>query len=282
MKGEARKFRLLVALDPAAPNAAALEAIGSIAAGEHAELRGLFVEDINLLRLAGLPCAREVTTAGAVARALERRRLERQIRAQASRVRRSFERAASVLGLPHSFHVTRGEVLSEVERAASEADVLVVSRAHRSAGSRSWMGITIHHLAASGPRTVVFVQGAWRTGRTIVAVSDQVEKSDRALRVAARLARQEDLQLAVATTALDADATQRVVRSAASHLGGAHEKVQYLHLPVIDAASLLQAVRVEDARALVLPRHLVDLDLDRIRVLLQRMESSLIVVGEDP
>ncbi|MBK7177644.1 MAG: universal stress protein [Chloroflexi bacterium] len=52
--------RILVALDASPHSLAALEAAIDLAERLDAELQGLFVEDINLLRLAQLPFAREL------------------------------------------------------------------------------------------------------------------------------------------------------------------------------------------------------------------------------
>ena len=56
--------RILIALDPSRRGQSALQAAAHLAAGTGAELAGLFVEDINLLRMAGLPFARETRYAG--------------------------------------------------------------------------------------------------------------------------------------------------------------------------------------------------------------------------
>ena len=52
--------RIVVGLDAGPRDRAALEAAAQLAARMQAELVGLFVEDIDLLHLAGLPFAREV------------------------------------------------------------------------------------------------------------------------------------------------------------------------------------------------------------------------------
>ena len=52
--------RILVALDGSAHVLAALQAASEMAARMKSELVGLFVEDINLVRLAGLPFPREL------------------------------------------------------------------------------------------------------------------------------------------------------------------------------------------------------------------------------
>ena len=52
--------RILVALDASPQSEAALRAAAELAALLEAELEGLFVEDINLLHLCGLPFGREI------------------------------------------------------------------------------------------------------------------------------------------------------------------------------------------------------------------------------
>src|SRR5512143_1804987 len=52
-------LRIWVALDESPRSAAALTAAADLAAGLDAELAGLFVEDISLQHLIGLPFARE-------------------------------------------------------------------------------------------------------------------------------------------------------------------------------------------------------------------------------
>ncbi len=69
--------RILVALDASGASLAALDAAARLAATLEAELLGLFVEDEDLLRLAGLPCAREVGFTFTQARRMESADMER-------------------------------------------------------------------------------------------------------------------------------------------------------------------------------------------------------------
>ena len=52
--------RILVALDASTDSLAALDAAAKLAQCLQAELVGLFVEDVNLLYMAGLPFTREL------------------------------------------------------------------------------------------------------------------------------------------------------------------------------------------------------------------------------
>jgi nucleotide-binding universal stress UspA family protein len=83
--------RILVALDASRQSVAALQVAADLASHLEAELVGLFVEDINLLRLAELPFAREVGSYSATRRRLNTRQVERQLKVQAERARRALE-----------------------------------------------------------------------------------------------------------------------------------------------------------------------------------------------
>ena len=72
--------RILVALDASAHSLAAVEAAARLAEKVDAELEGLFVEDVNLIRLARLELAREIDVLSARLRDLESQQLERQLR----------------------------------------------------------------------------------------------------------------------------------------------------------------------------------------------------------
>jgi hypothetical protein len=71
------------------------EPVARLARELEAELLGLFIEDVELLRFASLPFAREIGSASASMRALSVSELERQFRAQARELERTM---AAILG----------------------------------------------------------------------------------------------------------------------------------------------------------------------------------------
>lgn len=75
--------RILVALDVSQHSLAALEAAVKLAARMQAELLGLFVEDLNLLRVAGLRSARQIRYPSATAEPLDLAAMERDLRVRA-------------------------------------------------------------------------------------------------------------------------------------------------------------------------------------------------------
>ena len=84
---------ILVALDASTHSLAAVEAAADLAAAMQAEMEGLFIEDINLIRLASLPCTREVRHTASMA-SLDLEQMERALKAQASEARQALAAAA--------------------------------------------------------------------------------------------------------------------------------------------------------------------------------------------
>jgi hypothetical protein len=147
------------------------------------ELVGLFVEDRRLFEHASAALAREVIYTGR-ARALEKPKLERQLRARAAEARRRFEASASRLALAHDFQVLRGDVVAELVREAASADALVVGF---TAEAGAWPSRTLRDLLAAPLPALLVARVGWLTGRGIVAVFAQ-RPDPRALDAVVRLA----------------------------------------------------------------------------------------------
>lgn len=133
--GHPRPARLLLAMEPF--EVGSLDIARALAAELRAELNALFVEDANLLRIAALPCTREIGRFSGVVRALEPHDLERQMRTQAERVRETVSRAARELGVPWTFEVARGRLEDELARAFVDADLAVFGRMPARAAARA-------------------------------------------------------------------------------------------------------------------------------------------------
>jgi K+-sensing histidine kinase KdpD len=94
--------RIVVSLDAASENATAIDTAARLAAHWKAHLRGVFVEDEDLLNLASLPFARQVTLhSGAEPLAAEE--VEGHLRVAAATARRALESAAARYGVRSSF-----------------------------------------------------------------------------------------------------------------------------------------------------------------------------------
>src|SRR5690554_1918052 len=86
--------RIIVGLDTSLAAREALQLAVRLAASVDARLKGVFVEDENLLSLADLPFAREISFSGEV-RNIDPERMLRAMKAQAESARRALARIAA-------------------------------------------------------------------------------------------------------------------------------------------------------------------------------------------
>lgn len=120
-------FRRIVFGLGAEPAERALEAAMDIARATEAALLGVFVEERELLDLAGLPFAREVAFPAAAARALDPASMARALRARANAAQARLARSLAGAALEWRFEVVRGSATSAVLEAAGERDLAVIS-----------------------------------------------------------------------------------------------------------------------------------------------------------
>ena len=144
---------ILVALDTSPNSTAALMAAAELAAALHMELRGLFVEDINLLHLCGLPFGLEIGSFTAKPRRLEQAQLERDFRIQATVLRKTMADIAGQQRVSWSFKVVRGVVTQEVLNAGSSAHMVSLGRIGRTPGKK--IGSTAQALVRNTRRPVI-------------------------------------------------------------------------------------------------------------------------------
>lgn len=187
--------RILVALDASPLSLSALEAAVELAVLLEAEIEGLYVEDADLLRLAGISLVREIDALSAEPRVVDRTRLERQLRLQARRARRALESAAVARQLRWSFRTARGRVALEVRTAAAEADLLILGV--RSATPGRGPGSTVRAVLREPTVPVMLLGRRARLGRTVFVIHDGSAAGRRALAVAADLSARGDRGLTV-------------------------------------------------------------------------------------
>lgn len=165
--------RILVALDASPHSLAALEGAAAIAAHQEAELTGIFVEDRDLLRLAGLPFARELIYPDVLGRPLDATVMKARLKEVAELSRQALSEAALQAGVSWSFLVRHGIVLNEILAAAGETDLLVLGKAsHLEKRRRVRLGTTAATLLVQAPRTVLVVQHGEHCGAPALLVCD--------------------------------------------------------------------------------------------------------------
>jgi hypothetical protein len=271
-----RTMRVLIALDPAAPAPGVAEAVSALTSGLNPELTGLFVEDDNLMRLCGLPFAREVTLDTGLERALSLGLLESQLRIQRARMERLLARTARQLRLPHRFQVARGELREELRRAAARTDLFLVGQASGIAGARSWMGWRLHELVSMVPGTLAIIHEPWKTGRSIIAALDDEAAAHAVLTIAARLALGEGIDLIVAFPGSVAGMQDRL--SGALARMPAAVRVRWLRLDEMTPERLARLARTAAPRAMVLGAGDVIRASQQVEALLAGLRCSVLTV----
>jgi hypothetical protein len=186
--------RVVVALDAISENRAAIGTAARLAERWKTHLHGVFVEDDDLIRLAHLPFARQVTL-GIGIEAFTLQQAERQMRAFAERARHDLAASAKRHGVAWSFEIVRGTGSGVV---GSSGDFLVAGATTRPIGSH--YRVEGRWWAASEPGPAIFLL-AHREGGPHGAVAALLHGrgagSERLLAAAARLAEAHDARLMV-------------------------------------------------------------------------------------
>jgi nucleotide-binding universal stress UspA family protein len=244
--------RILVAMDASEHSVAAMEEAAKLAAGLEAELLGLFVEDINLLRLAALPFARELADLSASERQLSSSSMEKSLRAQAERMRRQLQLTAERTRVQWSFHVARGNVLAELLAHTPDFDLLILGRVGRSLRRAPRLGSIAQGAISRSSCTVMLVQHGRAIEHPVLVIYDGRPTGQQALALAATLARQDKEDLVVLLPPGDAKTVASLRRQAEKWLSSHETGARILQLDTADAGELASTVEAEDGRVLIL------------------------------
>ena len=194
--------RILVAVDASSQSLAALEMAGELAARFQAELVGIFVEDINLLRIAEFHFAREVGNYSANMHPIDSPLIELQLRARARSVQSAMESLGKRTNLRWSFHTTRGLIPVELLAAGLDVDLIILGKAGWSGRRR--IGSTTRVLVLQSQRQTLILQRRIQLGMPVVVAYDGSASSQKAL-TAARLVWSEGSLLIVQILVKDAE-----------------------------------------------------------------------------
>ena len=262
--------RILIALDASDAGLEALETAVALASRMEAELLGLFVEDVNLLRFAALPFAREVSYFSAKTRRLDSGEMERALRAQASRVQAALIEAAGRQRVRCSFRVVRGEVTTQLLAAAHDIDLVALGMTHQQFRRSS---STVRGIVNAVQSSVLLLPADAQIRTPVVVVYDGSPASVRALAVARYLSQMQDNIL----TVLTAGTTEDQKTEAVEQLEGSGLIVRFRSLPTVDIAGVAQGARTEAAGTLVLCASLC-LKEGTLEELLERVNCTVLLV----
>lgn len=269
--------RILVATDASEDASAALEAAVELASALEAEIQGIFVEDERLLRAGRLPLCREVSLFSKEPRRLDNRDLERQLRAHARRVQGQLQQVAERSQVPWSFTTSRGEVASELRRAARDADLVALGATGRS--FKEPPGSTVDQLVEEAPTPVLVLRRSTRIGLGVHAMYDGTEAGRRAVALAAELSRREQPPLTVFLLAGDEDDAEHMAKRVGSWLGERGIRPRFRRLPPSGTGRLPEILGAERCGLFVAPRTSFRGDRDSARNLLRHADFPVLLVG---
>jgi nucleotide-binding universal stress UspA family protein len=268
--------RILIGLDTSHHSLAALRAAAELARNLGAELHGIFVEDVNLLRVAELRIAQELQFPFATHAKLNPGRMRRQLRAQAQQARQALSSICEEERIEWSFQVVRGDVSAAVLEEAAKADLLCVGRASRPVMHQPNMGSTAEAAATEAPRCVLLISRDKQIHAPIAVLYDASPSTEPSLQLAAKLAQGMGGLLSVLVPAAVLDASEQIQKRITEGLEVEGLVVRYRELTGSGVMSLINAIQTEGTGLLVLSRAL--LPLDNLKKLLSEVDAPVLLV----
>ena len=243
--------RILVALDASPHSLAALEAAAELAEKLGAELHGLFVEDINLLRLAQLPVARELRYPRTIPDKLDTAQMEAQLRGQAAQAQRHLEQISAKRQLVHSFSVMRGLVSSTLLQAAQDSDLLVLGRVSHSLVRTTRLGSTAQTAVAQTQRSVLLMHPRADLGGPPLLIYDGSPAGERALSLAIGLTPRHG-RLSILLYTPNDEEVQRLIEQITFQTEARQIEAAYRRLRRFHAQEVNELIRDSDSSLLIL------------------------------
>jgi nucleotide-binding universal stress UspA family protein len=268
--------RILVAVDASPPSFEALEAAAELASMLGAELLTVYVEDINLLRLAESPFAIEIGMSSGTLRRLDTQLMKRQLRAQANRVRRRVDRLTDRWEIRTSFKVARGVIDAELIAAASEADLVILGRMGWS-GSRH-LGSTAQAMASQEERPALIHAPRVKLQPRILVLYDGSQSAQKALTMAAGMVQGQRGSLTIAILASREEEAKDLQFDCAIWLRSRELQADFRWLLEADEGRIKGLISMEGGCVLVLPGELAILEGKRLTGLIDDLKCPVMVV----
>ena len=265
--------RILVAMDASPDSLAAAEAAAEMAAVLKAELRGLFVEDADLLRLVESPLARELNLLTASSRGAETEEVEGQLRVHARKAREALGRSADRAGIRWSFEVARGSVAGEILAAAAEADLVSLGRIGWTMRHRRALGKTARALISRARGRVLLLERSVAVKPPIVVLYDASDAGRDALELAVHLASRRNDPLRVLLVGDD----EERLRSEVAEKLGAEARIQWLSGG--DAPAVAAAVGRQMGGVVIVPVASPNLGEEQLQALLDEVACPVLAVS---
>ncbi len=273
----ARIRHIAVALDCSPHSRASLGAAAELARLLNAELTGIFVEDINVLRMADLPFCHEIRMFTAESEKIDASTLERSLKVQAKDAEESLQRIADDLMIKQSFRVSRGIVPAEVIAAAGEADLLVLGRSGRSPTCRKGLGSTARKALEEGKKPVLFIRPGFSAKEwPVLLLYDGSEGSQEALSAAISIINP-GMRLNVLILGETQAKSVEMEQALSEIMALPDSAVEYHHLPLCAGKTLMRYIRMVDSGLLVLSERM-KMSREEVHQLINEIDYPVLLV----
>ena len=269
--------RILVAMDASQHSQAALDAAANVAALLDAELVGMFIEDINLLRVAQLPFVREVSFPVAETREIDVGKMEKYWRMQATLARRQLIELANQKKIEWSFYIERGSVSDRLLTASLDMDLLAIGRLGRSLSRPISLGSTARTVLERGKLSLLLMQNEVDLDQPISVVFDGSHTAFRALKIASSLA-QRSGSLRVLVWADDLKLAQRYKSQIVDQLREEELEISYRRFYPDEDDSAVDVLQASNSCLLIIGVEDSKLTEGTIPRLLERIEVALFII----
>jgi hypothetical protein len=266
--------RVVVSLDAVSESGPAIDTAARLAARWRVPLRGVFMEDEELIGLASLPFARQVTLATGPG-PLTKDHIEDHFRAFAERSRRELAAAASQHGVEWSFEVVRG--LLAAAGIGGKSDLVVTGAASRPVGDHFRISSRWWSLTAIIARPLLLAKRRWETGGSIFALlRPRGPQSARMLEIAAQIAGISRATLTVAGPP-DLAGTDDFAAWVSELLEG-HSVSLQIESAAIEPAALRQRIIELDCRLLIFEGSSDEARPEELREFVEPLTCDVLVV----
>jgi len=271
--------RILVALDASPHSRVAVEIAAELASRIEAELMGLFVEDVDLLRLANAPYAREILYASALESSLTSSSMESELKAQSEMARNALQTAAQRAQVRWSFRTVRGHVTEEILSAAGEADLLAIGKAGWSFTRLPRIGSTAMELTTTAIPLLLLPDRDVPGSMKLLVYYDGTPAAKRGLLAAAQFAVPGSSGITVLIDGAHPELAESAQVETSALVQGKGIPVSYRPVDSRDESSLLRAVSEEQPGIFVLGSRTLLKKLSFLETFLRDAEIPLLLAG---
>jgi len=244
--------RILVVLDTPDRSMETIDCAAILAFRLQAELTGLFIEDVNLLRLAALPFAHELPCASLPERRLDQAVMERTLKAQAAAIRQCLATSATRANISWSFEVRRGHVLDELLALTPAADLLVIGELDQAIVPVGEQRHLFRQLLLDSSCSVLVQHRSADGAQSVLVLYDGSPAADCALQLASLMARDDESQPLLVLLPPDRSLNSQTLQQQATQRLRQHPaRVRYVFLPNFSVATLLAVMTQQQAGVLV-------------------------------